>query len=63
MVTSAVRRQWSHVEDVDSLHLSEDFETFETGGLLEIRGDGTGFGSRGNQIFHGLDLCALYVRS
>jgi hypothetical protein len=57
--TSAIRRQWSHVEDINALHLSEDFETFETSGLLEIGGNGTWSGTRGQQIGLGLDLCGL----
>jgi hypothetical protein len=46
-----------HVEDVDALHLSEDFETLETGGLLEIGGDGPRGGTRTEQVIFGLDLC------
>jgi hypothetical protein len=34
--------QWPHVEDIDTLHLSEDFETLKTGRLLGIGGNGTG---------------------
>jgi hypothetical protein len=54
--TSAVRRQWPHIEDVDALHLSEDFQALKASGLLEIRGDRAGFCSGGNQVFHRLDL-------
>ena len=46
-----------HVEDVDALHLSEDLEALETGGLLDVGGDGTGLSARGEQVVHGLDLC------
>lgn len=46
-----------HVEDVDALHLSEDLETLETSRLLGVGGDGTGLGTLGEQVVHGLDLC------
>ena len=49
--------QGPHVEDVNALHLAEDFETLETGGLFEIGGDGTGFGTGGEQVGFGLDFC------
>lgn len=45
-----------HVEDVDALHLSEDFETLETGGLVNIGGDGTGLGTSGHKVMLILDL-------
>lgn len=48
--------QGPHVEDVDALHLSEDFETLETGGLLGIGGNGTGLSTRGKEVVHALDL-------
>jgi hypothetical protein len=50
-----------HVEDVDTLHLSEDFETLETGGLLGIGRDGTGLSTRGQQVGIGLDVCGMRV--
>lgn len=40
-----------HVEDVNALHFAEDFETLEAGGLVEIGGDGAGFGTRGKEVF------------
>lgn len=46
----------AHVEDVHALHLSEDFETLETGGLLEIGGHGTGLGALGEEVVLGGDL-------
>lgn len=46
-----------HVEDVDALHLSEDFETLETGRLLGIGGNGTGLSTLGEEVVHGLDRC------
>lgn len=39
-----------HVEDVNTLHLSEDFETFKTGGLVEICGDGSLRSTGGNEV-------------
>jgi hypothetical protein len=45
-----------HVEDVDALHLPQYLETFETGCLLEVGGNGAGQGSGGEQILFGLDL-------
>jgi len=47
-----------HVEDVDALHLSEDFETLETGRLLGVGRDGTGLSTLGDEVLHGLDRCA-----
>jgi len=44
--TNFIRLKWSHVEDINALHLSEDFETLETSGLFEIGGDSTWFGTR-----------------
>ena len=46
-----------HVKDVDALHLSEDFETLETGGLVNVGGDGTGLGTSGHKVVLILDLC------
>jgi hypothetical protein len=48
--------QWPHVEDVDALHLSEDFETLKTGGLFGIGRHGTGLRTRGKKVGHALDL-------
>lgn len=48
--------QGAHVEDVNTLHLSEDFETLETGGLLEIGRDGTGGGTRSDKVVLSLDI-------
>lgn len=47
-----------HVEDVDALHLSEDLETLETGGLLEVGGDGAGLSAGTVEILLALDLCS-----
>jgi hypothetical protein len=53
--TAGVKR--AHVEDIDALHLSEDFETLQTGGLLEVGRDGAGSGARAEKVVLGLDLC------
>jgi hypothetical protein len=55
--TSAVGGQGPHVENVNTLHLSEDFETFETGCLFEIGWHGTRLSTRWEKIRLGLDLC------
>lgn len=47
----------AHVENVDTLHLSEDFETLETSRLLEVGRDGAGLGTRSQQVVLSLDLC------
>ena len=49
--------QWPHVENVNALHLSENFQTLKTGGLLDIRGNGTGLRTRGKKVGITLDLC------
>jgi hypothetical protein len=46
-----------HVENIDALHLTENLETLETGGLLEIGGDGTGLGTGTVEVILALDLC------
>lgn len=51
----------AHVEDVDALHLTENLETLETGGLLEIGRDGTGGGTRTEEVLLALDLCELEI--
>lgn len=53
----------AHVEDVDSLHLTENLQTLETGGLLKIGGDGTGGGTRTEEILLSLDLCKVEASS
>ena len=45
-----------HVEDVDALHFSEDFETLETGGLILVCGHCAGGGAWGKEILDGADL-------
>lgn len=51
-----------HVEDVDALHLSEDFETLDTGGLLDIGGDGAGRGTGADKVIDVLDVCEGVAR-
>lgn len=50
----------THVEDVNALHLSDEFQTLETGGLLEIGGNGTGLGTGSKEVVLDLDL---YIRT
>jgi hypothetical protein len=49
----------THVKNVDALHLSENFETLETGGLLQIGRDGTRLGTGTVEIFLSLDFCSM----
>lgn len=53
--TAGVERP--HVEDVNPLHFTQNLNTLETSGLLEIGGDGTGLGSLGEEVVLILDLC------
>ena len=50
------RIQGSIFEDVDPLHLSNEFKTLETGRLLEIGGDSAGTSTRGKKILLLLDI-------
>lgn len=60
-LTDAAGVQRPHVEDVDALHFTEDFEAFETRGLLEVCGDGTGFTALGQKVVFVGDFCgAVY---
>lgn len=54
--TMSARVEGLHVEDVDALHLSEDFETLETGGLVNVGGNGTGLGTLAHEVGLGRDL-------
>lgn len=45
------------VEGVETLHLTDELETVETGGLLDIGGDGAGFGTGGEEVVFSLDFC------
>ena len=46
----------AHVEDVNTLHLSDELQTLETGGLVDVGGDGTGLGTGGEEVILNLDL-------
>jgi hypothetical protein len=56
-LTETAGVQWPHVEDVNALHLSEDFETLETGGLLGIGRNRTRLRTGWEKISLGFDLC------
>jgi hypothetical protein len=45
-----------HIEDINTFHLSKNFETFETGGLLEIGRDRSCLSAGTIEVFEGLDL-------
>jgi hypothetical protein len=57
--TDAAGIQRLHVEDIDTLHLSENFEALETGRLLGIGGNGTRLRTRGQKVVVRLDLVKL----
>merc|ERR1712230_217536 len=52
--TASVQRP--HVEDVDALHLAENFQTLQTGSLLKVGRDGTGGTTRREKVVLILDL-------
>jgi len=54
--TEAASIQRLHVEDVNALHLSQDFETLQTGSLFEVGRHGTGLRTRRQKISLSLDL-------
>lgn len=54
--SNAVGRQWLHVEDINALHLSENFKTLETSGLLQIGCDSTRLCALGKEVGVGLDV-------
>ena len=51
--------QRPHVEDIDTLHLSEDFQTLKTGRLLKIGWDGTLLTTWGQKVLLVGDFCAI----
>ena len=57
----AVARQRPHVEHVDALHLAEDLEALEAGGLLEVGRDGAGGGALGEQVRLAADVLEALV--
>lgn len=48
----------AQVEDINTLHLSKNFETLKTSSLLEIGGHGTGLSTLGEKVGLGSDLCS-----
>jgi hypothetical protein len=54
--TDTASIQWPHIEDVDTLHLSENFETLKTSGLFGIRGNSTRLSTWGKKVGLGLDF-------
>ena len=46
----------AHVEDINTLHLSKNFETLETGGLFGIRGNSTRLSTGREKVGFGLDF-------
>lgn len=61
--TNAAGVQRSHVEDVHALHLAQDLQALETGGLLEVGGDGAGRSARREKVIVAGDLCMRVVWS
>lgn len=51
-----------HIENVYALHLPEDLQSFQSGGLFEIGGDGTGLGTRSEEVVLALDICSMVSR-
>jgi hypothetical protein len=51
----------AHIEDIHALHLSKNFQTLETSGLLEIGRHGTGLSTLGDKVSLGSDLCGSKV--
>lgn len=51
------RIERAHVEDVDALHLSQNLQTLQTSGLLEIRRDASRSGTGCEKILFGFDFC------
>lgn len=45
-----------HVEDINTLHLSENLKTLETGGLFDIGGDSTRSSTWGHKVGLALDF-------
>ena len=55
--------QRPHVENVDALHLSEDLEALDTGGLLKVGGDGARGGAWADEVIDRLYVCGLSLVS
>ena len=56
--TGAGSVEWLHVEDINTVHLSENLETLKSGGLLDIGWDRSDWGSRWHEVGLALDLCS-----
>lgn len=54
-----VRWERLHVENVDALHLSEDFETLQTSGLLDVGRYCTRLCTFRHQVGIGVDFCCF----
>jgi hypothetical protein len=50
ILTNSTRIQRLHIEDINSLHLSEDFQALKAGSLLEIGRDSSWSCTRGKEI-------------
>ena len=57
-LTNATSVQRPHVENVNALHLAHNLQTLETGGLLEIGGDGTRLRAADEEVLFTRDVCA-----
>jgi hypothetical protein len=63
MHTRARRIKWLHIENVDTLHLSQKLKTLQTSSLFEVCGDSPGRSAGRKKIFFGLDLCYIFIQS
>lgn len=62
-LTQARSVQRLHVENIDTLDLSENLKTLKTGRLLKVGGDGAGGRARGQEVCLGVDLCIARRRT
>jgi len=49
--------QWLHIENVNALHLPQNFESLQTSRLLQVRGNRANCCSGANEVRLVLDLC------
>lgn len=56
-LTDSTRIQRPHVKDIHALHLAQNFQALETGGLLQIGRDGAGLAAGGHEVGFRIDLC------
>ena len=52
------RIQRLHIEDIHTLHLSQNFEALESGCLFQVCGYGSGGCARGEEVGFGFYFCA-----